>query len=179
MRIWGEDHQILNNYFHHTKPRENDGGAISLTAGSGEMDSSLHERVNNISIKNNIIYQTHKNYEAIAIGTNFNNTDSKGNKKNTIPSNISISGNYIYENTGKAQIGYYGGTPSVTYSDNKIFQNIGISPKPDGIDKIDPNLTQKTINGYTIYTAQEKGPSVVPLKNSDVGPSWLSSTKKQ
>ncbi|NKI26406.1 DUF5017 domain-containing protein [Arenibacter sp. 6A1] len=173
LRIWGEDHQILNNYFHQTKPKETDGGAISLTAGSGNLDSSLHERVNNITITDNIIYQTNKNYNALALGTNYGETDSQGNTKNIIPSNITIKGNYIYENSNKEQIGFFGGTPTVTYASNKVYQNIGITPIPNGISAIDPNLTPVSKNGYTIYSATEKGPAVDPLNINDVGPSWI------
>ncbi|MFC1764098.1 chondroitinase-B domain-containing protein [Planctomycetota bacterium] len=160
LTVWGDGHQILNNYFHNTKSRNSTGGAINLASGNHANVSAKFESVENVAIKDNIIYEANSANHAISLG-------DRGEK--IMPKDIAIIGNYIYSSSDKAQIAYVKPCDNVTYSDNKIYKNAGLSPLPEGVTETNPHLKA---DRYGVYRAGGKGPSGNPLKDTDVGPQW-------
>ncbi|MBI9057360.1 MAG: hypothetical protein JEZ01_06270 [Labilibaculum sp.] len=164
--IWGEGHQITNNYFYQAKPRYSDAGAIIFTAGNGTHFSSHHQRAKNILIKDNIIYECNSTSHAITFGNLYERTPTRI----LMPENINITGNCIYQSTNKEQIHYVKDCNSIHYSENIIYKNAGFKKLPEGIYEVNPNFKPDM---YGIYRLAGKGPKGNPLSKKDVGPKWL------
>ena len=172
--LWGEDHLVEHNYFYKPKSRSNEiGGAINLIAGTGNAINILHEQVNNVTIKNNIIYEASltsgaKTNHAIVSGVKFDAVT-----RNFLPQNVTIEGNCIYNsNATREQVHYISTTPTgFTYTDNKIWTVASVVPVAQNVN---PNLIAVVENGYDVHTCGSKGPrNTTPLQPGNVGPLWL------
>jgi poly(beta-D-mannuronate) lyase len=176
--IWGENHIVENNYFHQVKSRKSEeGGAINLMAGTGTSKNALHEAVENVTIKNNIIYESapmsnKKENHSIYFGNRYNPDKSRV----VLPKDVTVDNNYIFNSSDIAQIKYEptGGGTGHIFTNNKVYKIVG----DPGFAAENPNLTPQAINGYTIYKAGNLGPrnNIEPLKVDDVGPLWLRGT---
>lgn len=159
MGIWSKKHEIFNNYFHQSRPRTDDEGAITMMAGNGSNLSDLHESVDSILIKDNIFYAPHI-FGAVSFGGRANG--------NFMPSNVTLDGNLVFSNGNADQIVYrQSGVTGTTFTNNKIYP-VGGSMVPAG-QIVNPNLVA---DAFGVFRAAGAGPSGNPLSCSDVGPEW-------
>jgi hypothetical protein len=141
-------------------------------AGDGTDMGSLHESVENITIRNNIIYESatiskKKDNHSIYLGNRY-----KPNKNRTIlPKDITIENNYIFNSSDIPQIKYVlPGISGLIFNNNKVYKVVGDPTFPS----INPKLVSETLNSYTIFKADNLGPrNTLPLKATKVGPLWL------
>ncbi|MCG8311252.1 MAG: Ig-like domain-containing protein [Cytophagales bacterium] len=169
--IWGDNHLIENNYIHNSiGENTSTSGSITFITGTGEVGTAAHEAPENVTVKDNIIYEVDGAGYAIAFGHKYQ-YGSQAAIRTLMPHDITLTGNYVYSNDATPRIYYHRPCNNITWSGNKVWQNAGTNEP--GISEENPNLVE---DSYGIFRADGKGPSGNPLTMHEVGPIWINNS---
>ncbi len=142
IRVIGEDHRIVNNYFHEVDDRAD--GAISITAGIRNTAANGYQQVKNVLIAHNTIVNT--DGPAITLDWGFGRRE-----RLLLAENVTIANNLIICNGEVAFEGQEGA--DWNWSGNLVFsETLGI-PAQDGIQVGDWNIID-TNQGALAVAAQ-------------------------
>ncbi len=198
VRVIGEDHTIINNYFAELDGRA--GGAISITAGLVDSPTSGYYQVKNALIAHNTIVDV--NEAAITFDDGYNTTD-----RYLLAQNVTIANNLIYSTNDPL----FEGNEGVGWTwEGNIAYGASLGPKAGatGITVVNPQLA---LNGDGLWRPLSTSPAInngagdyssylfddmdgqarigifdvgadefstativrVPLESEDVGPDWM------
>jgi poly(beta-D-mannuronate) lyase len=129
VRVIGEDHRIVNNYFANLDNRAD--GVISITAGIPDTEPSGYQQVKNAVIAHNTIINA--DMPGITFDWGFGDRD-----RTLLAENVTIAGNLIADVNNTIFEGQQG--PGWIWADNLVFgAPLGIAAFP-GVTIADPQL---------------------------------------
>ena len=155
VRVIGEDHVIINNYFEDIDDRAD--GAISLTAGIPETPANGYQQVKNAVIAFNTFIDV--NGPAISLDWGYG-----GRNRTLLPEDITVAGNLIVGRPGTTLLEGAEGE-RFTWSHNIAYgAPLGIPERP-GIAVVNPRLSR---HDDGLVRPAANGPAVDATPNASV-----------